>query len=129
MKTFKEYLIESGTFSDIEIWMMNENLKSELTEDEEKKVDEAEAFGVVKLNQAKKMVELAEKPFRLDIGAKNFMEAAWMHKRNGKYYFNYHTCEGTLPAVLAPLASLSLAAPAPPASLVSLVVWLDKCGD
>ena len=41
MKTFKEYLIESGTFSDIEIWMMNENLKSELTEDEEKKVDEA----------------------------------------------------------------------------------------
>ena len=41
MKTFKEYLIESGTFSEVEIWMMNENLKAELTEDEEKKVDEA----------------------------------------------------------------------------------------
>ena len=41
MKTFKEYLIESGTFSEAELHMMNENLKSELTEDEEKKVDEA----------------------------------------------------------------------------------------
>lgn len=41
MKTFKEYLIESGTFSEVELHMMNENLKSELTEDEEKKVDEA----------------------------------------------------------------------------------------
>jgi hypothetical protein len=41
MKTFKEYLVESGTFSEIELQMMNENLKSELTEDEEKKIDEA----------------------------------------------------------------------------------------
>jgi len=41
MKTFKEYLLESGTFSEVELHMMNENLKSELTEDEEKKVDEA----------------------------------------------------------------------------------------
>jgi hypothetical protein len=41
MKTFKEYLLESGTFSEAELHMMNENLKSELTEDEEKKVDEA----------------------------------------------------------------------------------------
>jgi hypothetical protein len=39
MKTFKEYLIESNTFSEIEIQMMNENLKSELTPEEEKKVD------------------------------------------------------------------------------------------
>jgi hypothetical protein len=41
MKTFKEYLIENGTFSEIELELMNENLKTELTEDEEKKVDEA----------------------------------------------------------------------------------------
>jgi hypothetical protein len=41
MKTFREYLIESGTFSELELELMNENLKSELTEDEEKKIDEA----------------------------------------------------------------------------------------
>lgn len=41
MKTFKEYLIESGTFTEIELCMLNENLKTELTEDEEKKIDEA----------------------------------------------------------------------------------------
>jgi len=41
MKTFKEYLVESGTFSEVELQMLNENLKTELTEDEEKKVDEA----------------------------------------------------------------------------------------
>ena len=35
--------------------------------------------------------EFEGEPFQLDIGAKNFMEAAWMHKRRGKYYFNYHT--------------------------------------
>lgn len=29
--------------------------------------------------------------FKLDIGTTNFMEAAWMHKRDGKYYYNYHT--------------------------------------
>ena len=37
------------------------------------------------------MHELAEGPFKLEIGADNFMEAAWMHKRSGRYYFNYHT--------------------------------------
>ncbi len=37
------------------------------------------------------MREIDGKMFKLDIGAKNFMEAAWMHKRQGKYYFNYHT--------------------------------------
>ena len=41
MKTFKEYLIESGTFSEIEIHMLNENLKTELTAEEEAKVDKA----------------------------------------------------------------------------------------
>lgn len=44
-------------------------------------------MGILKEN----MRELEGKSFKLDIGAKNFMEAAWMHKRNGKYYFNYHT--------------------------------------
>lgn len=37
------------------------------------------------------MREIDGEMFKLDYGAKNFMEAAWMHKRNGKYYFNYHT--------------------------------------
>jgi hypothetical protein len=41
MKTFKEYLVGEGIFTDIEIDMLNENLKSELTPEEEKKVDEA----------------------------------------------------------------------------------------
>jgi hypothetical protein len=41
MKTFREYLIENETFSELELQMMNENLKSELTEEEEKKIDEA----------------------------------------------------------------------------------------
>ena len=41
MKTFKEYLIENETFSDIELQMMNENLKTELTEEEEAKIDKA----------------------------------------------------------------------------------------
>lgn len=41
MKTFKEYLIESNTFSEVELQMMNENLKSELTKEEEAKIDEA----------------------------------------------------------------------------------------
>ncbi len=27
----------------------------------------------------------------LNYGANNFMEAAWMHKRKGKYYYSYHT--------------------------------------
>ena len=61
MKTFKEYLIESGTFSDIEIWMMNENLKSELTEDEEKKVDEAvKKFCAEYLEKSKGLKEFNE---------------------------------------------------------------------
>jgi len=41
MKTFKEYLIESGTFSEMEIQLLNENLKTELTEEEEAKIDKA----------------------------------------------------------------------------------------
>jgi hypothetical protein len=41
MKTFREYLIETNTFSEVELQMLNENLKTELTEEEEKKVDEA----------------------------------------------------------------------------------------
>ncbi len=41
MKTFKEYLIENETFSEVELQMMNENLKTELTEEEEEKIDKA----------------------------------------------------------------------------------------
>ncbi len=41
MKTFREYLIENDTFSELELQMMNENLKTELTEEEETKIDEA----------------------------------------------------------------------------------------
>jgi hypothetical protein len=41
MKTFKEYLVESGTFTKTEIDALNENLKSELTQEEEAKVDKA----------------------------------------------------------------------------------------
>ena len=41
MKTFKEHLLESGTFTEMEIQMLNENLKSELTIEEEAKVDKA----------------------------------------------------------------------------------------
>jgi len=41
MKTFREYLIENETFTEAELQMLNENLKTELTEEEEKKVDEA----------------------------------------------------------------------------------------
>lgn len=37
------------------------------------------------------MITLAENPGSLDIGVNNFMEASWMHKRKGIYYFNYHT--------------------------------------
>ncbi|PWJ37991.1 family 43 glycosylhydrolase [Sediminitomix flava] len=37
------------------------------------------------------MREIKGEMFKLDYGANNFMEAAWMHKRNGKYYYNYHT--------------------------------------
>jgi uncharacterized protein YcfJ len=41
MKTFKEHLLESGTFTEMEIQMLNENLKSELTVEEEAKVNKA----------------------------------------------------------------------------------------
>ena len=37
------------------------------------------------------MIELAENPIKLDLNTNNFMEAIWMHKRNGKYYVSYHT--------------------------------------
>lgn len=41
MKTFREHLLEKGTFSELELIMLNENLKSELTPEEEVKVDKA----------------------------------------------------------------------------------------
>ncbi|RXP62725.1 carbohydrate-binding protein [Lutibacter sp. HS1-25] len=44
-------------------------------------------MGVLEAN----MREIKGNMFKLDIGANNFMEAAWMHKRKGVYYFNYHT--------------------------------------
>ena len=37
------------------------------------------------------MYELATAPMKIDIGTENFMEAAWMHKHQGRYYLNYHT--------------------------------------
>ncbi|RDV26080.1 hypothetical protein DXV75_08350 [Alteromonas aestuariivivens] len=42
------------------------------------------------------MMELAEPRQQIEIGDDNrfqgkFMEAPWMHKKDGKYYFNYHT--------------------------------------
>jgi len=36
------------------------------------------------------LLELAEKPRTIDYGYKNFFEASYMHKRNGKYYFSYN---------------------------------------
>ncbi|MCM2678880.1 family 43 glycosylhydrolase [Echinimonas agarilytica] len=48
--------------------------------------------GVLKYARLKdNMIELAEAPKTLDVGADHFMEAAWMHKRKGRYYFSYHT--------------------------------------
>lgn len=41
MKTFKEYLVETNTLSEVEIEMLNENIKTELTAEEEAKIDEA----------------------------------------------------------------------------------------
>lgn len=41
MKTFKEYLVEKDVLSADEIQMINENLKTELTEEEEAKIDKA----------------------------------------------------------------------------------------
>jgi hypothetical protein len=40
------------------------------------------------------MMELETKPVELDLGTKRFMEAIWIHKRNGKYYISYHTRYG-----------------------------------
>jgi hypothetical protein len=40
---------------------------------------------------AESMTELATKPVVMEIGTDIFMEASWMHKRAGRYYFNYHT--------------------------------------
>lgn len=36
------------------------------------------------------LLELAETPRIIEYGAKNFFEASYMHKRNGKYYFSYN---------------------------------------
>jgi hypothetical protein len=35
------------------------------------------------------MVELAEKPRKIDVGSVSFFEAAYLHKRQGKYYISY----------------------------------------
>jgi arabinoxylan arabinofuranohydrolase len=37
------------------------------------------------------MTELAGKPVKLEVGTDRFMEASWMHKHAGRYYFAYHT--------------------------------------
>ena len=37
------------------------------------------------------MLDIDGEAFKLDYGSNNFMEAAWMHKRKGIYYYNYHT--------------------------------------
>ena len=41
MKTFKEHLLSEGRFTEAELLELNENLKSELTVEEEAKVDAA----------------------------------------------------------------------------------------
>ena len=40
------------------------------------------------------MMELETKPVELNLGTERFMEAIWMHKKNGKYYISYHTKYG-----------------------------------
>lgn len=81
MKTFKEYLVETGTFTYTEIEMMNENLKTELTEAEEKKVDEA---------------------------IKNFV-AEYLEKNKGLKEFNEElTNEGFLGSILGGLTGFAL---------------------
>jgi arabinoxylan arabinofuranohydrolase len=40
------------------------------------------------------MMELETKPVDLNLGTERFMEAIWMHKRNGRYYISYHTKYG-----------------------------------
>jgi len=40
------------------------------------------------------MMELETKPAELNLGTERFMEAIWMHKRNGRYYVSYHTKYG-----------------------------------
>jgi hypothetical protein len=61
MKTFKEYLIESGSFTENELDLLNENLKAELTEEEEKKIDIAiKAFVKEYLEKNKSVKDLNE---------------------------------------------------------------------
>jgi hypothetical protein len=81
MKTFKEYLVDEGVFTDIEIDMLNENLKSELTKEEEKKIDEA---------------------------VKNFV-TEYLEKNKGAKEFNEDlTNEGFLGSVLGGLSGFAL---------------------
>ncbi len=40
------------------------------------------------------MYELDGKPVHMKVDDKHFMEAIWMHKRNGKYYVSYHAHYG-----------------------------------
>ncbi|WP_435414379.1 family 43 glycosylhydrolase [Polaribacter aestuariivivens] len=45
------------------------------------------------------LLELAEKPRKIEYGAENFLEASYMHKRNGIYYFSYNAGLGGFYAV------------------------------
>ena len=61
MRTFKEYLLEEGRFTEAELIELNENLKSELTPDEEAKVNAAiEAFCSEYLEKNKGLKEFNE---------------------------------------------------------------------
>jgi len=61
MKTFKEYLLQPGGFTESELDSLNENLKAELTEDEEKKIDVAiKAFVKEYMENNKSLKDLNE---------------------------------------------------------------------
>lgn len=61
MKTFREYMIETGKITQTELDMLNENINHEITPEEEKKIEESlnafieeyinENRGIVDLNQ------------------------------------------------------------------------------
>jgi arabinoxylan arabinofuranohydrolase len=40
------------------------------------------------------MTDLETKPIELNLDTERFMEAIWMHKKNGKYYVSFHTKYG-----------------------------------
>ncbi|ANY19335.1 Xylosidase/arabinosidase [Tsuneonella dongtanensis] len=37
------------------------------------------------------MLSLADEPRKIDVGTDRFMEASWLHKRDGRYYFSHHS--------------------------------------